>query len=391
MSYEARGVSAQKEDVHQAIAGLQTGLFPNTFCKVLPDLAAQDAHWANILHADGAGTKSALAYAYWRETGDAGVWAGIAQDALVMNLDDMACAGAVNDFVVSSTIGRHKRRAPGEVISGIIEGTQAFLDRMNDWGVRAQLAGGETADLGDLVRTVVVDATVFARLPREEVIRYHFEPGQVIVGLASSGQTHYESVYNSGMGSNGLTLARHELLAPIVGKKYPETYDETTDPALVYRGRYRLTDPLESTPLLAGQALLSPTRTYLPFLKAFLQAHRAHIGALIHCTGGGQTKVNHYLPGGLTVVKDQLMETPPLFQAIQTSTDLESREMYQVFNMGHRLELYLDEKTAALALPMARELGIDAQIIGHVAAAEHRADEGVRIKTGTETIHYPRA
>ena len=390
MSYEARGVSARKEDVHAATAGLDKGLYPDTFCKVLPDFMAHDPAYANLLHADGAGTKSALAYAYWRQTGDLSVWAGIAQDALVMNFDDMACAGAMQDFVVSSSIGRHKRRIPGAVLTAIIQGTQAFLDQMAEWGISAHFAGGETADLGDLVQTIVVDATVMARMPQEKVVRNRLSAGQVVIGLASSGQARYESAYNTGIGSNGLTLARHELLSPETGRHYPETFDETTEPGLVYRGPYRLTDPLPGMPLDAGRALLSPTRTYLPFLKPLLAEYQQHVNGLIHCTGGGQTKVNHFLTPGLKVVKDQMMPIPPLFEAIQKTASLDWREMYQVFNMGHRLELYTDERTAETALDLARSLDLDAKTIGRVEEAETTEAEGVVIHHGDRKLFYPR-
>lgn len=373
MRYEDFGVSAGKEEVHRAIRGLDEGLYPDTFCKILPDYLTGDAGHCLLMHADGAGTKAALAYAYWKTTGDASVWAGIAQDALVMNLDDMACAGATSGFVVSSTIGRHKGRIPEEVLTALIEGTHQFLSDLGAFGIEAHLAGGETADLGDTVRTLVVDATATARLPRGFVRRIDLQPGQVIVGLASDGQTRYEKHPNAGIGSNGLTLARHALLHAGLRSTVPETIDDTLPLEHAYRGPYALTDPLPDSTMSVGKALLSPTRTYLPFLHAFLPLYRKQLGGIVHCTGGGQTKVGSFIKRPLRVVKDHLRPIPPLFQRLHADGGIDWREMYRVFNMGHRLELYTDEATAQKALDMAREWGIEGQVIGRVEEAERPA------------------
>lgn len=368
--YQQRGVSAAKEDVHKAISKLDKGLFPKAFCKILPDYLGGDADWCNIIHADGAGTKSSLAYAYWKATGDLSVWKGIAVDAVVMNLDDMLCVGATDNFLLSSTIGRNKRLVPGEVIAAIISGTQAFIDEMAVHGINIHFGGGETADLGDLVRTVVVDSTVTARMRRSEVVSNdRIQPGDVIVGLASYGQATYEQQYNGGMGSNGLTSARHDVFHKSIGEQYPETYDAGIDASVVYVGQHQLTDAVAGTPLDAGKLVLSPTRTYAPILKPVLSELRSYIHGLVHCSGGAQTKVLHFIDG-LRVIKDNLLPVPPLFELIQASSGTSYREMYQVFNMGHRMEVYLPEAHAAQVIATAEAFGVAAQVIGRVEAAQ---------------------
>lgn len=368
--YQQRGVSAAKEDVHKAISKLDKGLFPKAFCKILPDYLGGDADWCNIIHADGAGTKSSLAYAYWKETGDLSVWKGIAIDAVVMNLDDMLCVGATDNFLLSSTIGRNKRLVPGEVIAAIISGTQAFIDEMASHGINIHFGGGETADLGDLVRTVVVDSTVTARMKRSEVISNdRIQSGDVIVGLASYGQASYEQQYNGGMGSNGLTSARHDVFHKSIGVLYPETYDAGIDASVVYVGQHQLTDVVAGTPLDAGKLVLSPTRTYAPILKTVLSELRPYIHGLVHCSGGAQTKVLHFIDG-LRVIKDNLLPVPPLFELIQASSGTSYKEMYQVFNMGHRMEVYLPEAHAAQVIATAEAFGVAAQVIGRVEAAQ---------------------
>lgn len=368
--YQQRGVSAAKEDVHKAISKLDKGLFPKAFCKILPDYLGGDADWCNIIHADGAGTKSSLAYAYWKATGDLSVWKGIAVDAVVMNLDDMLCVGATDNFLLSSTIGRNKRLVPGEVIAAIISGTQAFIDEMAVHGINIHFGGGETADLGDLVRTVVVDSTVTARMRRSEVVSNdRIQPGDVIVGLASYGQATYEQQYNGGMGSNGLTSARHDVFHKSIGEQYPETYDAGIDASVVYVGQHQLTDAVAGTPLDAGKLVLSPTRTYAPILKPVLSELRPYIHGLVHCSGGAQTKVLHFIDG-LRVIKDNLLPVPPLFELIQASSGTSYREMYQVFNMGHRMEVYLPEAHAAQVIATAEAFGVAAQVIGRVEAAQ---------------------
>lgn len=369
-SYARRGVSASKEDVHFAIRRLDAGLYPNAFCKVLPDLAAGDPAYCTLMHADGAGTKSALAYLYWRETGDLSVWRGIMEDAIVMNLDDMLCAGATGDFILSSTIGRNKFLIPKEVLAELLDGAAEFAERMQAYGIRIVNAGGETADLGDVVRTLVVDATMFCRFPRSEVISNEgFQPGDVIVGLASFGQAVYETAYNSGIGSNGLTNARHDSLAHRYAAAYPESFDPALERDLVYSGKLQLTDPVADAPLDAGKLLLSPTRTYLPLMREVLARHRSRIHGLIHCTGGGQTKCLKFT-GNLHVVKDQLFTPPPVFRMIQESSGASLRDMYRVFNMGHRLEIYTDPHTASEIIQLAAAYGIDAQGIGYTAPAD---------------------
>lgn len=367
--YQQRGVSAKKEDVHQAIKNLDKGLFPNAFAKILPDITGNDDQYCNIMHADGAGTKSSLAYAYWKETGDLSVWKGIAQDAIVMNIDDLLCVGATNNFVLSSTIGRNKHLIPGEIISAIIDGTREFAETMETYGIHIELAGGETADVGDLVRTIIVDSTVFARMPKNEVIdNSHIRAGNVIVGLASYGQATYEQNYNSGMGSNGLTSARHDIFNKTVAQKYPESFDNQTNEQYVYSGKYNLTDTItiEGKNIPMGKFVLSPTRTYAPIVLEILKKFRPKINGMIHCTGGAQTKILNFLPNGLRVVKDNLFETPLLFKIIQEVSGTGWKEMYQVFNMGHRLEIVTDDNTAKAIINLSKNFNIDAQIIGKI-------------------------
>jgi phosphoribosylformylglycinamidine cyclo-ligase len=362
----ARGVSAAKEDVHQAIKNIDKGIFPKAFCKIIPDVLGGDPEWCNIMHADGAGTKSALAYLYWRETGDLSVWKGIAQDALIMNIDDLLCVGATDNILVSSTIGRNKNRIPGEVIAAIINGHDELCGALRGMGVGVWPTGGETADVGDLVRTVIVDSTVTCRMKRAEVISADsIRAGDVIVGLASFGQATYEQQYNGGMGSNGLTSARHDVFANSLARKYPESFDPELPAELVYSGRRRLTDAINGLPLDAGKLVLSPTRTYAPIIKEILRTNRADIHAFIHCSGGAQTKVMHFVDN-LHVIKDNLFDTPPLFSLIQAESGTSWREMYQVFNMGHRMEVYVRPETAPEIIRISQHFGVDAQIIGHV-------------------------
>ncbi|MBW3544800.1 MAG: phosphoribosylformylglycinamidine cyclo-ligase [Bacteroidetes bacterium] len=387
--YMQRGVSASKEDVHKAISKLDKGLFPKAFCKVVPDLLAGDPAWCTIMHADGAGTKSSLAWLYWQETGDLSVWKGIAQDAIIMNTDDLLCVGALNNILLSSTIGRNKNRVPGEVIAAIIEGTEEVLQMLRDHGIGIWSTGGETADVGDLVRTIIVDSTVVARMPRAEVISNdQIQAGDVIVGLASYGQASYEHEYNGGMGSNGLTSARHDVFAHYLADKYSESFDPAVPRELVYAGKKRLTDPVEGLPagvqLDAGKLMLSPTRTYAPILKAFLQEHRQHVHGLVHCSGGAQTKVLHFLGEGLHVIKDNLLPIPPLFRLIQEQSGTSMQEMFKVFNMGHRMEAYLPEQYADALIQIARSFSIDAQIIGHV----ERGPRSVTIQHESERYEY---
>ncbi len=372
MKYQKRGVSSAKEDVHQAIKKLDKGLFPNAFCKVVPDLLGGDPGYCNIMHADGAGTKSSLAYMYWKETGDLSVWEGIAQDAVVMNIDDMLCAGVDDNMLVSSTIGRNKKRIPGEVVAAIINGTESFLQKMRDLGLNMVLTGGETADVGDLVQTVIVDSTVTARVRRSEIITNDkIQPGDVIVGLASFGQTDYENQYNSGMGSNGLTSARHDVFHSNYANKYPESYDNDLDRDVIYNGNLFLTDKIDGIPLDAGKMVLSPTRTYAPVVRKIFATHKAYLNGIIHCSGGGQTKILHFIDD-LHVVKDNLFPMPTLFQIIQAQSGVSRREMYQVFNMGHRMELYMERQAAGEIIDICREFNLDAKIIGHVEASEKK-------------------
>ncbi len=365
--YIQRGVSAAKEDVHNAIKNIDKGIFPKAFCKIIPDILGGDPDYCNIMHADGAGTKSSLAYMYWRETGDLSVWKGIAQDAIVMNTDDLLCVGAVDNILVSSTIGRNKNLIPGEVISAIINGTDELLSEMREMGIGIYPTGGETADVGDLVRTIIVDSTVTCRMKRSDVIdNANIRPGDVIVGLASTGQATYEHTYNGGMGSNGLTSARHDVFAKYLAEKFPESYDHAIPDELVYTGMKRLTDAVEGTGLDAGRLVLSPTRTYAPIIKKMLDELRPQIHGMVHCTGGAQTKVLHFVGDDCQVVKDNLFETPPLFRLIQESSGTSWKEMYQVFNMGHRMEIYTDRDTAQRVMDISQSFGVDAQIVGHI-------------------------
>ncbi|MDR0953778.1 MAG: phosphoribosylformylglycinamidine cyclo-ligase [Rikenellaceae bacterium] len=375
-----RGVSSSKEDVHRAIQNIDRGLFPKSFCKVIPDVFSGNAESCLIMHADGAGTKSSLAYVYWRETGDLSVWRGIAQDAIVMNTDDLLCVGATDGILMSSTIGRNRQLIPGEVISALINGSEEFMQQMRDMGVGIYSTGGETADVGDLVRTIIVDSTVTARMDRAKVItNEEIEPGCVIVGLASFGQATYEKEYNAGMGSNGLTSARHDVFRG-VGLQYPESYDEGIDPSVVYTGRYRLTDIVPELGITAGKMVLSPTRTYAPIIARALKECRSAIKGMIHCTGGGQTKILHFIDN-LHIIKDNLFPVPPLFRIIQEGSQTPWREMYSVFNMGHRMELYVDPAGAQEIIDIAHSFGVEAQIIGRVEASPsplltiRRADE----------------
>ncbi|WP_040006848.1 AIR synthase related protein [Fibrisoma limi] len=368
--YAQRGVSSQKEDVHRAIAQLDKGLFPKAFCKIVPDTLAGDPDFCTIMHADGAGTKSSLAYLYWRETGDLSVWRGIAQDAVVMNTDDLICVGATGPMLLSSTIGRNKGLVPGEVIGEIIAGTEDVLAMLREHGIEIYSTGGETADVGDLVRTVIVDSTVIARMRRDEVISNdRIQAGDVVVGLASFGQATYETRYNGGMGSNGLTSARHDVLAHYLAEKYPESFDPAVDRSLIYSGSKQLTDPVAGTELNVGQLVLSPTRTYAPVAKMLLDELRPHIHGMVHCSGGAQTKVLHFIDN-LHVIKNNLFPVPPLFRLIQQESGTDWEEMYKVFNMGHRLEIYLPEVYAQRVIDISNSFAIDAQVIGHVEAYE---------------------
>lgn len=367
--YNLRGVSASKEDVHAAIKNVDKGIFPHAFCKIIPDILGGDPAWCNIMHADGAGTKSSLAYAYWRETGDLSVWRGIAQDALVMNTDDLLCVGATDNILVSSTIGRNKNLIPGEVISAIINGTEELLATLRDMGVGIYSTGGETADVGDLVRTIIVDSTVTCRMRRDDVINNaNIKDGDVIVGLASFGQATYEDRYNGGMGSNGLTSARHDVFAKYLAEKYPETFDAAVPDALVYSGSCRLDTPVEGSPLTAGQLVLSPTRTYAPVIKKLLAEMRPAIDGMIHCTGGAQTKVMHFVQHK-HVIKDNLFPIPPLFSLIRRESGTPWEEMYKVFNMGHRMEIYVEPRHAQEVIDIAESFGIEARIVGRVESA----------------------
>jgi len=368
--YDMRGVSSSKEDVHAAIKNVDKGLFPKAFCKIIPDLLSGERNSCLVMHADGAGTKSSLAYAYWRQTGDMSVWKGIAQDAIVMNTDDLLCVGITDRILLSSTIGRNKRLIPGEVISAIINGTEEFLQSLRDQGVEIYSTGGETADVGDLVRTIIVDSTVTARIDRDEVISNdRIQAGDVIVGLSSFGQASYETEYNGGMGSNGLTSARHDVFAHYLADEYPESYDEKIPEQLVYSGSCRLTDPVPGSPLDAGKLVLSPTRTYLPVIKKILELHRARIHGMVHCSGGGQTKILHFIDS-LHVIKDNLFPTPVLFNLIQQQSGTPWDQMYRVFNMGHRMELYVNESIAAEIMDISRSFGVDARIVGRVEKSD---------------------
>lgn len=371
--YDLRGVSASKEDVHNAIKNSDKGIFPNAFCKIIPDYLGNNPEYCNIMHADGAGTKSSLAYIYWRETGDISVWKGIAQDALIMNIDDLLCVGATDNILLSSTIGRNKNLIPGEVISAIINGTNELCGELSQLGVNIYPTGGETADVGDLVRTIIVDSTVTCRMKRADVIdNANIQAGDVIVGLSSSGQATYEHEYNGGMGSNGLTSARHDVFANDLAQKYPESYDASIPSELVYSGNMKLTDMIENLDINAGKLVLSPTRTYSPIISLILSKLRGSIHGMIHCSGGAQTKIMHFLGDGLRVIKNNLFPIPPLFKLIQNQSGTDWKEMYKVFNMGHRMEIYLQEEFAQQVIEISRSFNVDAQVVGRVEKSDVR-------------------
>ncbi len=386
--YNLRGVSASKEDVHNAIANIDKGLFPKAFCKIVPDYLSGDENYCIVMHADGAGTKSSLAYAYWKETGDISVWKGIAQDAIVMNTDDLLCVGALDNILLSSTIGRNKNVIPGEVISAIISGTETLLEQMRSYGIGIYSTGGETADVGDLVRTIIVDSTVVCRMKRTDVIdNANIQAGDVIIGLASSGKATYETEYNGGMGSNGLTSARHDVFEKSIAAKYPESYDSMVPEQLVYSGKMKLTDRINignQAPITAGKLVLSPTRTYAPVIKKMLDAYRTQIHGMVHCSGGGQTKVLHFVDN-LHIIKDNLFPIPPLFEMIKEQSGTDWKEMYQVFNIGHRMELYVPEAVAAPLIAIAESFQVDARIVGRVEKSEKKQ---LTIKTSAGTFIY---
>lgn len=390
--YSKRGVSAQKEEVHAATGNLDKGLYPRSFCKISQDLLGRDEQWVNVMHADGAGTKSILAYLYWKETGDVSVWKGIAQDAIVMNLDDLLCVGICDRLLFSSSIDRNKNLIPGDVLKAIIEGTQSFFDTMQTHGVQIDFLGGETADVGDVVRTIAVNGTMTARWPKDRIITNEgIRPGQVIVGLAGYGRSVYEERYNSGIGSNGLTSARHDVLNKYYRDHFPESFDASLDDEVVYIGKHRLTDAVsvsfhgENIDTSIGELILSPTRTFAPFVKRLLDEDFGAVAGMIHCSGGGQTKCMKYMPENVHVIKDRLFAPPEIFQIIQRSSGADNREMYQVFNMGCRLEIYTEEKNADSLIGISRELGIDAQVIGRIEAAEGRT---LTVQAGGENIRY---
>lgn len=384
--YQMRGVSADKEDVHAAIKHIDKGLFPKAFCKIVPDSLTHDDAYCLVMHADGAGTKSSLAYMYWKKTGDLSVWKGIAQDALIMNLDDLLCVGAVDEILISSTIGRNKNLIPGEVIKAIIEGTQELVDELNAQGMKLTLTGGETADVGDLVRTIIVDSTVTARLKRDDIIdNANIQAGDVIVGFSSYGQATYESQYNGGMGSNGLTSARHDVFHKSLATEFPESYDPLVPESLVYTGTKKLLDPVENSPLDAGKLVLSPTRTYAPVMKSILKKFGTEaIHGAVHCSGGAQTKVLHFVDN-LHIIKDNLFPIPPLFNMIQTESKTAWREMYKVFNMGHRLELYVSPNYASPIIEIAKHFSIDAKIVGRVEKSDQKK---LTLTTSNGTFEY---
>lgn len=384
--YAQRGVSAAKEDVHNAIKNIDKGLFPKAFCKIVPDYLTNDADYCLIMHADGAGTKSSLAYMYWKETGDISVWKGIAQDALIMNIDDLLCVGAIDNIMLSSTIGRNKNRIPGEVLSAIINGSEALIAELKSFGVTIHSTGGETADVGDLVRTIIVDSTVTARMKRSDVIdNANIQPGDVIVGLASFGQAHYEQSYNGGMGSNGLTSARHDVFGKYLAEKYPESYDAEVPQDLVYSGNVKLTDAVKDSPIDAGKLVLSPTRTYAPIIKKILEKYTPKdIHGMVHCSGGAQTKVLHFVDD-VHVIKDNLFPVPPLFKLIQEQSKTDWKEMYQVFNCGHRMELYVPSSIATDIISISESFGVAAQIVGRVESA---ANKKLTIKSEYGVFEY---
>ena len=385
--YTQRGVSAQKEDVHNAIKNIDKGLYPKAFCKIIPDVITASPDHALVMHADGAGTKSVLAYMYWKETGDLSVWKGIAQDALIMNIDDLLCVGVTENILLSSTIGRNKNHIPGEVIAAIIEGTESLIEDLNQWGVSIISTGGETADVGDLVRTIIVDSTVTARISRKDVIdNGNIHSGDVIVGLASSGQASYEKNYNGGMGSNGLTSARHDVFSKALAQKYPESFDPKVPDNLIYSGSKSLTETLDGAPLDIGKLVLSPTRTYAPVIqKIFNQVGRSSIHGMVYCSGGAQTKILHFVDN-LHVIKDNLFDAPPLFELIQKESGTSPREMYQVFNMGHRMELYVNPSIAEEIINISKSFAIDAQIVGRVEAAKEKK---LTLDTAYGVFTYP--
>ena len=369
--YAGRGVSSGKEDVHAAIKNLDKGLHPNAFCKLIADPGSTDSDWRLIMHADGAGTKSSLAWLYWKETGDLSVWKGIAQDAVVMNTDDLLCVGAIDNLVISSTIGRNKFLVPGEVIKAIIEGTEEFLEMLRSYKINILSAGGETADVGDLVRTVIVDTTIYSRIHKSQVIEANIQPGMAIVGFASFGQTSYETEYNSGIGSNGLTGARHDLFSKETGLRYPQSFDPALPENLAYSGKFSPTDKVPSLPVTVGKAVLSPTRTYLPVMKNILPNLKDKIGAIIHCSGGGQTKVLHF-SGPVHIIKNNLFPVPPLFDLIRETAGTSPEEMYRVFNMGHRLEIYCDPSATQELIELAAAFKIEAKVVGRVESSEQK-------------------
>jgi phosphoribosylformylglycinamidine cyclo-ligase len=370
--YNQRGVSASKEDVHNAIKNIDKGIFPNAFCKIIPDILGGDPEYCNIMHADGAGTKSSLAYIYWKETGDLSVWKGIAQDALIMNIDDLLCVGATDNILLSSTIGRNKHLIPGEVLSSIINGTNDLCEELSKLGVNIYPTGGETADVGDVVRTIIVDSTVTCRMKREDVINNaNIQAGDVIVGLSSSGKASYEKEYNGGMGSNGLTSARHDVFANYLAEKYPESYDPSVPADLVYSGKMKLTDQIGNLGIDAGKLVLSPTRTYAPVIKTILDKYRENIHGMIHCSGGAQTKILHFI-NNLKIVKNNMFPIPPLFELIREQSGTDWKEMYKVFNMGHRMEIYLPKEYAQDIIDISNSFNIDAQIVGHVESSDKK-------------------
>ena len=385
--YSQRGVSAQKEDVHLAIKNIDKGLYPKAFCKIIPDVITSSDDHALVMHADGAGTKSSLAYMYWKETGDLSVWRGIAQDALIMNIDDLLCVGVTENILLSSTIGRNKNHIPGEVIQALIEGTEALLEDLRQWGVTIHSTGGETADVGDLVRTIIVDSTVTARIAKKQIIdNANIQAGDVIIGLSSSGQATYEKEYNGGMGSNGLTSARHDVFSKALAKKYPESFDPEVPSDLIYSGSRSLTELLEGVSLDIGKLVLSPTRTYAPIIqRIFKEIGRAQIHGMVHCSGGAQTKILHFIDQ-LHIIKDNLFEVPPLFDLIQKESGTAPREMYQVFNMGHRMELYVNPAVAEQIINISHTFNVEAQVVGRVEAA---SEKKLTLESSYGTFTYP--
>ena len=382
--YNERGVSASKEDVHNAIKNIDKGLFSNSFCKIVPDIAGMNDKYCNIMHADGAGTKSSLAYIYWKETGDLSVWKGIAQDAIVMNLDDLICVGALNNILISSTIGRNKKLIPGEVISAIINGTEVFLEEMRKFGIGIHSTGGETADVGDLVRTIIVDSTVFCRMKRKDVIVNNIQHGDVIIGLSSFGKATYENEYNGGTGSNGLTSARHDMFAKIYAEKYPESFDSNINSEFVYSGNFKVNDKIENIDVTAGKLVLSPTRTYAPIISDILSEYKSQVHGIIHCSGGAQTKVLNFVEN-IHIVKNNMFELPVLFKHIKEQSGTSWEEMYKVFNMGHRMELYMPEKIADEVIKISLKYNVDARIIGYCSKSEKKS---LTIKTAHGEFHY---